>query len=212
MSQGAPVRILVVDDHPVVRSGLVSILNRQPGFEVVGEAADGAAAVSEYLRLRPDVLLLDLRLPVLDGWQVLAKVREADPQARVLAISTWGGDEDVHRALAAGAKGYLLKESTEEEIVAALEAVVRGGAKLSPGAAEAMAMRHQFEPLTAREAEVLAGLAKGESNKEIALRTGTAESTIKGHVANIMGKLGVDDRTAAVTVALRRGLLHLPSR
>ncbi|MBI3209258.1 MAG: response regulator transcription factor [Candidatus Solibacter usitatus] len=203
-------RILVVDDHPVVRSGLVSILLRQPDFQVAGEAADGLTAVAEYQRLKPHVVVLDLSLPGLDGWQALARIRELDPAARVLVISTFGGDEDVHRALEAGAKGYLLKESTEDEIVGAVRAVTEGRTRVSGAAAESMAERMKYSPLTKRELEVLEGMARGQSNKEIGWKMGVTESTIKGHVANIMSKLGVDDRTLAVTLAIQRGLIRLP--
>lgn len=207
-----PLRIMVVDDHPVMRSGYVMVLRAAEGMTVVGEAADGEAAVAEYSRLRPDVLVLDLSLPKLDGWQVLARVRAIDPHARVLVVSAFGGDEDVHRALSAGALGYLLKESTADEIVAAVRAVARSGRRLSAGAAEALAERANYTALTEREAEVLRAMARGESNKEIGVTIGVSENTVKGYVSNVLDKLGVTDRTAAVSLALERGLLHLPRR
>lgn len=207
-----PLRIMVVDDHPVMRSGYVMVLRAAEGMTVVGEAADGEAAVTEFSRLRPDVLVLDLSLPKLDGWQVLAQVRAMEPQARVLVVSAFGGDEDVHRALSAGALGYLLKESTADEIVAAVRAVARSGRRLSAGAAEALAERANYTALTEREAEVLRAMARGESNKEIGVTIGVSENTVKGYVSNVLDKLGVTDRTAAVSLALERGLLHLPRR
>ena len=206
------IRILVVDDHPVVRSGLVSMLRRQPGFHVAGEAADGLSALNDYGRLKPNVVLLDLGLPGMDGWQTLRHIRDVDAAARVLVISAFGGDEDVHRALEAGAKGYLLKESTEEEIVSAVRAVADGRTRLSSAAADSIAERVRFEPLTERELQVLRGVARGQSNKEIAWEMGVTESTVKGHVANLMSKLAVDDRTMAVTVGLQRGLIRLPKK
>jgi len=208
----APLRVLVVDDHPIMRSGYVMVLRAAEGVTVVGEAADGEAAVAEYARLRPDVLVLDLSLPRLDGWQVLARVRASDPQARVLVVSAFGGDEDVHRALSAGALGYLLKESTADEIVAAVRAVAKSGRRLSPGAAEALAERATYSALTDREADVLRAMARGESNKEIGVTLGVTENTVKGYVSNVLDKLGVTDRTAAVSLALERGLIHLPRR
>lgn len=207
-----PLRIMVVDDHPVMRSGYVMVLRAAEGMTVVGEAADGEAAVAEFSRLRPDVLVLDLSLPKLDGWQVLAQVRAMEPHARVLVVSAFGGDEDVHRALSAGALGYLLKESTADEIVAAVRAVARNGRRLSSGAAEALAERANYTALTEREAEVLRAMARGESNKEIGVTIGVSENTVKGYVSNVLDKLGVTDRTAAVSLALERGLLHLPRR
>lgn len=207
-----PLRVMVVDDHPVMRSGYVMVLRAAEGVTVVGEAADGEAAVAEFSRLRPDVLVLDLSLPKLDGWQVLARVRAMDPQARVLVVSAFGGDEDVHRALSAGALGYLLKESTADEIVAAVRAVARSGRRLSSGAAEALAERTNYTALTDREADVLRAMARGESNKEIGVTLGVSENTVKGYVSNVLDKLGVTDRTAAVSLALERGLIHLPRR
>jgi len=207
-----PLRVMVVDDHPVVRSGFVMVLRAAEGMTVIGEAADGEAAVAEFSRLRPDVLVLDLSLPKLDGWTVLARVRAIDPHARVLVVSAFGGDEDVHRALGAGALGYLLKESTADEIIAAVRAVARSGRRLSPGAAEALAERANYTALTEREADVLRAMARGESNKEIGVTLGVSENTVKGYVSNVLDKLAVTDRTAAVSLALERGLLHLPRR
>lgn len=204
-----PLRVLVVDDHAVVRSGYVMVLRAVGGCEIVGEAADGEAAVAEFSRLRPDVVVLDLSLPKLDGWGALAEIRKVDPAARVLVVSAFGGDEDVHRALTAGALGYLLKESTADEIVAAVRAVAKRGRRLSAGAAEALAERANFSPLTERESDVLRAMARGESNKEIGVTLGVSENTVKGYVSNVLDKLGVTDRTAAVTIALERGLLHL---
>lgn len=209
MLQDRPVRIVVVDDHPVVRSGLVSILNRHPGFQVVGEAEDGVDAVHQYERLRPDVVVMDLHLPILDGWQTLSRIRELDPKAKMLAISANAGDEDVHRAMECGAKGYLLKDAPKEEIIAAVNAVAEGRRTLSATAAERITERLSYQPLTPRELDILGFIALGESNKEIAARTGVSENTVKGHVTNLMSKLAVDDRTAAVTLALRRGLIRL---
>jgi DNA-binding NarL/FixJ family response regulator len=212
VTDGAPIRVLIVDDHAIMRSGYVMVLQHSPGFDVVGEAADGHAAVTAFSRLRPDVVLLDLNLPGLDGWQVLTRLRAIDPTARVLVVSAFGGDEDVHRALAAGAAGYLLKESSVNDVVAAIRAVANRGRRLSTGAAEALAERTRYTALTERETDVLRAMSRGESNKEIGVSLGVTENTVKGYVANVLDKLGVNDRTAAVSLAYERGLLHLPRR
>jgi DNA-binding NarL/FixJ family response regulator len=206
------IRVLVVDDHPIMRSGYVMALQQASGFDVVGEAADGDAAIDAIGRLKPDVVLLDLNLPGLDGWQVLARLREMGVPSRVLVVSAFGGDEDVHRALAAGATGYLLKESSVDEILAAVRAIANQGRRLSVGAAQALSERMRFTALTDREADVLRAMARGESNKEIGATLGVTENTVKGYVSNVLEKLGVNDRTAAVSLAYERGLLRLPRR
>lgn len=203
------IRLLVVDDHPVVREGLVAILNRQPDMTVAGEAGDGATAVAQYAALSPDVVLIDLNLPVMDGWSTMAAIRARDPKARFVAISSFSGDEDIDRALRSGAKGYVLKDSDAAEIAAAVRAVSQGQRYVPASAAAALAARVEYEPLSERECQVLRLIARGASNKEIGAALSLAESTVKWHVNSILSKLRVDDRTAAVVLALERGLLHL---
>lgn len=212
MSASESVRVLVVDDHLIVRSGLVAILGRYPGLLLAGEASDGEQAVELHARLSPDVTLMDLSLPRLDGWQAIARIRQADPSARIIAISTLAGDQDVERALKAGARGYLLKDADEEEIVDAIRAVHQGLRRVPQQVGEILAAGAGFQPLSDREILVLQLIAEGNSNKEIAAAHRIVESTVKGHVNNILSKLGVDDRTAAVTVALTRGIIRLPKR
>ncbi len=210
MSASDPIRVLVVDDHAIVRSGLVSILTRYPGLLLAGEASDGERAIEVYARLRPDVTLMDLALPGIDGWHAIARIRERDPNARIIAMSTFAGDHDVERALKAGARGYLLKDADEEEIVDAIRAVHQGLRRLGQDVGEILAAGADFQPLSEREIVVLQLIAEGKSNKEIAAEHRIVESTVKGHVNSILSKLGVDDRTAAVTLAISRGIIRLP--
>jgi len=208
MEQSA-IRVVVVDDHLIVREGLTSILNRQPGIIVAATADDGQEAVEKYFDLSPDVVLMDLNLPIMDGWASMAAIRARDPNARIVAISSFGGDQDIQRALRSGASGYLLKDSDAEEIVAAVRAVNRGLRYVSPEPAAALAAGIAYEPLSARECQVLELVARGHSNKEIGAALTLSDSTVKWHITAILSKLRVDDRTAAVTLAIERGILHL---
>lgn len=200
-------RILVVDDHAVVREGLVSLLRRQGDFEVVAEAADGASAVRLFRQHQPDVVVLDMRLPDLNGAEVTAAIRADFPAARLLVLSSFDGDEDIYRALQAGARGYLLKDSTREELLAAVRAVAAGQRRIPGPVAERLAERVEGSELTGRELAVLRQIVGGRSNKQIATALAISEGTVKTHVKSILGKLGVDDRTEAAVVALRRGLV-----
>jgi DNA-binding NarL/FixJ family response regulator len=202
-------RIMVVDDHEVVRSGLAAIINRHPRMDVVGEAADGSAAVTMFRELKPDVVLMDLKLPVLTGWEATARIRHEFPAARILVLTTLEGDEDIQRALKAGALGYLLKDTPSRLLLTAIESTHAGTRVLSPEAGRSLAERYVYGELTERELHVLNQIVAGKSNKEIASDLNVSESTIKGHVSNLMSKLGASDRTSAVTIALRRGLLEL---
>ena len=207
-----PVRIVIADDHPVVRTGLQGILASQPDFEVVGEASTGREAIDLAQALRPDVVLMDLRMPEMDGVEAISRIVAEQPEARVLVLTTYDGDADIVRAVGAGATGYLLKDTPREELCRAIRAAARGESVLAPVVAARLMGRvrePQGEALSGREAEVLKLVSGGTSNKEIGQQLHISEATVKSHLSHIFGKLGVDDRTAAVTAALERGILHL---
>ena len=208
MSGRAPIRVLVADDHPVVRSGLVAIL-QSAGMTVAAEASSGREAIDRYFEVSPDVVLMDLKLPDLDGWTAISAIRARDGNARVIAVSSLAGDEDIHRALRAGAKGYVMKDADAAEIVSAVRMVYQGLRYLPPAAASALAARATYDPLSERECQILKLVAHGNNNREIGVALGLSESTVKWHINSVLSKLGVDDRTAAVTVARERGILHL---
>ncbi|WHT15681.1 response regulator transcription factor [Crossiella sp. CA-258035] len=201
------IRLLVVDDHPVVRDGLISMFAREPDFEVVGEAADGAEAVRLAGTLRPEVVLMDLRMPGMDG--VAATRQLAGTGARVLVLTTYDTDSHVLPAIEAGATGYLLKDAPREELLRAVRATARGEAVLAPTAAALLMnrVRSTASLLSQRELEVLQLVAGGATNREAAAKLFITEATVKSHLLNIYGKLGVSDRAAAVTEAFNRGLL-----
>jgi DNA-binding NarL/FixJ family response regulator len=204
------IRVLIVDDHPVVRSGLAGLLGGEDGIEVVGEAADGREGVDRALALGPDVVLMDLRMPVLDGAAATAEIVAAGGP-RVLVLTTYDTDHDILRAVEAGATGYLLKDVPREELVAAVRAAARGETVLAaPLAAKLMRHVRGGEQLTGRETEVLALVGQGLSNGEIAETLFIGEATVKTHLLHVFDKLGVSDRTAAVTVAMQRGVLPMP--
>jgi DNA-binding NarL/FixJ family response regulator len=203
------IRILVVDDHHVVRQGLVALLSIMPEIEVVGQAADGPEAITLFRSLRPDVTLMDLQLPKLSGVEVIRRLRVDEPAARFIVLTTYDGDEDIYRALEAGAKAYLLKGMTVDELTTTIRAVHAGKTRLAPAIAEKLAGRMSGQALTAREQDVLERIVAGRSNKEIASDLDISEATVKTHVNNLLGKLGVSDRTHAATVAIQRGIVHL---
>jgi DNA-binding NarL/FixJ family response regulator len=207
-------RILVVDDHPIVRSGITSVLATQPDFEVVGEAANGAEAVRAAARLAPDLVLMDLRMPVQDGVGATAEILAARRATRVVVLTTYASDGEVLRAIEAGAVGYLLKDVPHDELFRALRAVARGERYLAPVVTERLMARWQptrggalRATLTERELDVVRCVARGHGNKEIAAALGIAEPTVKAHLVHIFEKLGVDNRTAAARAARERGLL-----
>jgi DNA-binding NarL/FixJ family response regulator len=206
---GERVRVVVFEDHTMVREGIVALLEMYPDFEVVGQAGDGEAAITQWLSLRPDVALVDLRMPGRDGVAVIAAVRHQVPGARFLVLTTYDGEDDVSRALQAGARGYLLKGATRATLADAIRAVHAGQRYVPPDLADRVLPRPSEEALTEREAEVLHRIAQGMSNKEIADALAISEHTVKGHVKNVLGKLGVTDRTKALVEAVRRGLVHL---
>lgn len=209
MKDASKIRILVADDHFVVRMGLTALVNTEPDFEVVGEAVDGAQAVSAFDKHKPDLVLMDLRMPVKDGIRATAEITAKHPNARVLMLTTFDGDTDIHRAMEAGAQGYVLKNTTGDKLIPALRAVASGQRWIPKEIATRLASRNLFEDLTPRELQVLEQMAKGLANKEIADVLKITGHTVKDHLKSILGKLHVADRTEAVTVAIQRGIIHL---
>lgn len=209
MNAETQIRVLIVDRHPVTRAGLAAIVERENDMAVAGEAASGEAAIDMFFRIVPDVVVIDPSLPGIDGSCTMLKIRESEPAARFLAVSNFVGDEDIHRVLKAGARGYVTKDAEPGEILTAIRAVRAGLRHISPCVAKALEQRVRHESLTQREVEVLDSIARGSSNREIAAEMNLSESTVKARVKEILSKLAVNDRTAAVTVALRRGIIHL---
>lgn len=206
---GRRLSVLVVDDHPVVRAGLQAMIDAQPDMETVAEARSGEEAIDLFRRHQPAVTLMDLRMPGMGGVEAIEAIHRSFPDACILVLTTYDGDEDIYRALQAGARAYLLKDMPREELIQAIRAVHAGAHRLSPAAAAHLAERMHQSELTSRELEVVERIAGGMSNKQIAADLGISEGTVKTHVNNIMGKLGASDRTQAVTLALRRGFIHL---
>jgi two-component system NarL family response regulator len=204
-----PIRILLVDDHHIVRVGLAALLNRQPDLRVVGEAEDGLQAIELYERFKPDVVLMDARMPGMSGAEATAAIRKKFPSARVVILTTYDGAEEIHRALQAGAWGYLLKKMRGPEVVQAIREVHAGKRFIPAPVSSRMAERIPCSDLTQRELEVVKLLAKGLSNKEIAAALNFTEHAAKSHLKNILSKLGVEDRTKAVITALQRGIVEL---
>ena len=204
------IRLLIVDDHPAFRAGLVALLADEGDLQVVDECGDGQTAVELYRRHRPDVALMDLRLPGLSGVEAILAIRQEFPDARVIVLTTFDADEDIYRAIQSGAKSYLLKDMSKVEIVGAIRAVHAGQHALPEGVAERLAERRRRQELTSREVEVLQLLVKGRSNKEIASDLSIAEDTVKSHLKTLFAKLEVRDRTAAAIRAIRLGIVRLP--
>jgi DNA-binding NarL/FixJ family response regulator len=209
MKKEFKIRILVADDHYVVRMGVISILNHQPDMEVVAEASNGIQAVELFNKHKPDLVLLDARMPHKGGVQAAREIKIQDPSAHILMLTAFDGDEDIHKALTAGAEGYILKSSTGEQLVPAVRAVAAGTSWIPSEVAQRLVRRKEFEPLTPRELRVLHELAKGLANKQIADIMNISLHTTKEYLKSILTKLHVDDRTEAVTVAIQRGLIHL---
>ncbi len=201
-----------MEDQRIVREGLTALLEDEPDVEIVGEAADGQQAVALYTQLQPDVVLMDLQMPVMDGPAAIAEIRRASPQAKILVLTTYATDEFIFKAFRAGAKGYLLKDATADELLAAIRAVRDNQTQIAPPVAARLVAgigAGSPEPLTPRELEVLALMGKGSSNNEIAHTLGIAPRTTKVHVQNILGKLGATNRTEAVSIAVRQNLITL---
>jgi len=203
------VRILVVDDHHVVRQGIVALLGTMAGIEVVGQAVSGEEAVTQFDQLQPDITLMDLQMPGGGGVAAVQAIRKKHPSARIVVLTTFDGDEDIYRSLQAGARVYLLKGMTAEQLVGAIRAVRSGKSIIPPAIAEKLAERMNSQELTTRELNVLERIVAGRANKQIASDLFISEATVKTHVNSLLGKLGVTDRTQAATVAIQRGLVHL---
>jgi DNA-binding NarL/FixJ family response regulator len=206
------IQIMVVDDHHIVRQGLVALIGTLPDMKVVAEAADGVQAVESYRKHRPDVTLMDLRLPNKNGVDAITEIRRDFPAARIIVLTTFDGDEDIYRALQAGAKGYLLKGMNADELTEAIRIVHAGKSRIPAVVAERLAERMGGPSLTGRELDVLKRIVGGRSNKEIAGDLFISEATVKTHINSILSKLGVSDRTQAATTALQRGIVHLDQR
>jgi two-component system NarL family response regulator len=203
------IRILIAEDHLIARVGVKTILNTQPDMNVVAEAANGAQAVELHRQHRPDITLMDMRMPGTSGLEAIVAIKAELPQARIIALSTYGGDEDIRRALNAGVRAYLTKDVLHDELIRAIHAVHAGETYLPPSIAAALEASSLSASLSARELEVLELIVKGHGNKQIAYVLGIAEHTVKNHVKSILSKLAVEDRTQAATAAIQRGIIHL---
>ncbi len=212
MKKNRPISVLCVDDHPIVREGLLAVIANEPDMAVVGEAEDGEAAIAKYRAHKPDVVLMDLRMPGMGGVEAVARLRGEFPFARIIILTTYEGDEDIHRALEAGAQAYLLKDMVRKEVVQTIREVHAGARRIPAPVAARLAEHTPRLSLSTRELEVLKHIAKGLRNKEIGAALDIAEDTVKIHVKNIFAKLNVIDRTQAVVVASQRGILHLENQ
>jgi DNA-binding NarL/FixJ family response regulator len=209
MKDGTKIRVLCVDDHPIVRDGLAAIISLQPDMVLAGAAATGSEALERFFELRPDVTLVDLQLPDMSGFDVIKKIRDKFPNARIIVLSSHEGDVDIQRALESGAQGYVAKGIVRGELLETIRSVHAGKRRLPAALAQKLAEHLADEPISPRELDVLSLMAAGKRNKEIAGELSIAEDTVKMHVRNILSKLQVNDRTEAVTIALRRGIIHL---
>ena len=203
------IRILIVDDHHIVRQGLVALIKTVPSLDVIAEGSDGKQAVALFRQHQPDVTLMDLRLPVMNGVEAIIEIRREFPAARIIVLTTFDGDEDIYRALQAGARGYLLKGMDSDELMEAIRAVHAGKSRIPAFVAERLAGRMGGPALTARELDVLKQIVAGMSNREIGNVLNISEATVKTHINSLLSKLGVSDRTQAATTALQRGIVHM---
>jgi len=209
MNKTNAIRLLIADDHPVVREGLAAMIERRADMTVVAEASSGQEALELYRLHQPDVVLMDLRMPQMDGVSAITAIRAEFPGARIIVLTTFDGDEDIYRGLRAGAKGYLLKDAGREALLEAIRGVHAGQTRIPADVASKLAERMSGPELTPREREVLELMVSGKSNQEIGSHLFIAEGTVKAHVNNILAKLDVNDRTQAVTTAIKRGIVHL---
>ena len=208
MDDMRPITVLIADDHPLILAGLAAVIATEPALTLAGQARDAAAAVEQFVRLRPDVLLIDLNMPAGGGLEAIRAIRALVPDARIVILTTYDGDEDIYRGMLAGASGYLLKQSGLDDVLHCVRQVAAGRRYLAPGLAEKLAGRVDANRLSRREMEILAHLAAGMSNKVIARTENIGVGTVKYHVNNILSKLNVSCRTEAACVAARRGLIH----
>ncbi|MBA2681330.1 MAG: response regulator transcription factor [Ktedonobacteraceae bacterium] len=209
MSEEKVIHILIADDHPIVRQGLIGMIECEPDMRVIAEASNGLEAIDLFRQHQPDITLIDLRMPKLDGVEAIATIRKEFPQARILVLTTYDTDEDIYRGLRAGAQGYLLKDVPCDELLEAIRAIDAGQKRIPPGITAKLVERLNKPELTEREQEVLHLIATGKSNQDIGISLSISEATVKYHVNHILHKLNVNDRTQAVTYALKRGLVHL---
>jgi DNA-binding NarL/FixJ family response regulator len=209
MSADRPIRVLTVDDHPVLREGIAAMLGSETGIVVVAEASNGAEAIEQFRAHRPDVTLMDLQMPVMDGTDAILAIRQHSPEARIIVLTTYSGDAQVTRALKAGASGYLLKSMLRKELVETIRSVHGGHKRIPPEIAAEMAQHYGDDALTAREVEVLRLVAAGNANKMIADNLSISEETVKAHVRSVLAKLDANDRTHAVTIAVKRGIIDV---
>jgi len=205
------IQVLCVDDHRLMREGIARIVGVQPDMTVVAEASDGEEAVAQFLKCKPDVTLMDLEMPTMNGMQAIQAIRAQQPDARIVVLTMYHGDEDIYRAVAAGAAGYLLKDTLPDDLIRVIRAVHAGERAIPPEIAAVLEQRASQPTLTVREFQVLELLATGKRNKEIAAALGISGDTASAHIKNIFLKFNVHDRTAALAEALRRGIIHIPS-
>lgn len=206
------IRILTVDDHPLLRKGIAALVNGEPDMKLIVEASNGKEAIDAFRSHRPDVTIMDLQMPEIDGLDAIDLIRHEFPEARIIVLTTYDGDTKVLRALKAGARGYLLKGHVHKELLDTIRAVHAGQKRIPPEIAAELANHATDDPLTEREIHVLELIAAGNSNKQIARQLSIGQATVKSHVTNIMSKLGANDRTHAVTIALKRGIISLNTR
>jgi DNA-binding NarL/FixJ family response regulator len=206
------IRILTVDDHPLLRGGIAALIADQKDLTLAGEAATGREAIEEFRRLKPDITLMDIQMPDMDGIDAIIAIRSEFPAARIIVLTTYEGDALAQRALKAGAQAYILKSRVRRDLLETIRLVHGGARRVDPGIAEQIALHMEGDALSDREVKVLSLIAAGKSNKELAAQLSISEETAKTHVRSILAKLGVQDRTHAVTLALQRGIIQLPSK